>query len=100
MFCISAKLAELDRIAALMKYSQVNTYYSSHVNTTQTVNLGLLSEASIKGNKLIYSEKFTVSGVKIDFLSKANKINGSIFEDGLTQYFSSNFIAETWGRPL
>lgn len=30
---------------------------------------------------------------------KNGRINGSIFEDGLAAIFSSDFVAETWGRP-
>ena len=30
---------------------------------------------------------------------KNGRQNGSIFEDGLTNMFNSNILAETWGRP-
>ncbi len=40
-------------------------------------------------------------GYNIKTIYKNDKVNGSIFEDGLTNYLAvSPIIAETWGRPI
>lgn len=41
-----------------------------------------------------------VGSNRLKIIYKNGKMNGSIFEDGLTKMLSSNLIAETWGRPL
>ena len=34
------------------------------------------------------------------FIYKNGGMNGSIFEDGITNMLQSSLLAETWGRPL
>jgi deoxyribonuclease II len=41
-----------------------------------------------------------VGSYKLKAIFKNGKVNGSIFEDGLTKMLQSDLIAETWGRPI
>jgi len=49
----------------------------------------------------LYDNIKSVNGYNVLSIFKNDKVNGSIFEDGLTNYLGSpTLIAETWGRPL
>ena len=51
-------------------------------------------------NDLFTYKNYTINSTEMRFIFKNGKINGSIFEDGLSQMLQSPILAETWGRPL
>lgn len=97
--CYSLSVAQLDQIAGVMAFSKVNTYYSQIKSNANTQGLQRLS-AGVKGSTLINSVTLRFAGHNLVVVSKSNSINGSIFEDGLVNQFQSDFLAESWGRPL
>jgi deoxyribonuclease-2 len=101
LFCTSLKLSQLNDLANLMQYSQVNTYFMNFPNNSNTKYLTSLGEAKIKATSPFLNKTINLNdGSHMTILSKANKINASIFEDGLVGLFGLPFVAETWGRPL
>lgn len=80
-----------------------------YVYTTPVVNLPeaqSLFKLSISQypvtTKLFENEQIkSIFGYSIHAIYKHHSMNGSIFEDGLTNFLTiSPIVAETWGRPL
>lgn len=78
-------------------------YEGSATNTTNTQSLFKLAKSNFpqSANHFEYYDLRSAVGYNMKTIFKNDKINCSIFEDGLTHYLSvSPLIAETWGRPL
>ena len=76
--------------------------YATNLNNPNSIQNLLASGSYEQPN---YNDLFTYSSITINqtqmkFIFKNGKINGSIFEDGLTAMLQSPILAETWGRPL
>ncbi len=78
--------------------------YESYItNTTNTINLYRLSKSNFaqSANKFQYYDFKSALGYNLKAIFKNDKLNCSIFEDGLTNHLLvSPLVAETWGRPI
>ena len=76
--------------------------YATNLNNPDSIN-NLMSSGEIEQpnyNDLFTYKNYTINSTEMRFIFKNGKINGSIFEDGLSQMLQSPILAETWGRPL
>lgn len=93
----------MDKIASNLLVIKAYIYEALVDNTSNTQNLYLLGNSKVKSQVELFTTDNMRSAVGYGLISiyKNYKINGSIFEDGLTQMLAvSPMKAETWGRPL
>lgn len=103
LVCMSLTLRELDYIASHLIITWPFVYEARVTNTTTTQSLFKLAKSNFptSANKFEFYNLQSAVGYSVKAIFKNDKINCSIFEDGLTSYLSvSPLIAETWGRPL
>lgn len=73
------------------------------VNSASTASLYKLSRSNFPQSATLFIKQDlrSVYSYTLKTIFKNDKVNGSIFEDGLTSYLSvTPLVAETWGRPI
>ena len=102
IMCISLSLDQLEKVAYNLLITRPNVYETMVKSSSKNVYINELAQKRWHSTTNLFTTYLMrpQNIASIRSIYKNDLINGSIFEDGLTDLLKKNLVVESWGRPL